>query len=563
MLEDLNIKDFALIDEASLEFNKGFTILSGETGAGKSILIGALSFLLGGRGGIEQIRSGCGEAHVSGTFTVENKEALHWLSDHDIELEDGRILLRRQIRSTGKSSAWIGGSPVTRSELTEFSSYLVDIHGQHEHQSLMRVSEHRRFLDSYAGITAEVSAFTSVYTELCQKRQLLAELNSNDATRRQKIDMLSFAVKEIEDAKLKAGEDDELEEEETRLSSFERLYSGIEDINNLLSGADEAVVPILKRLRQSVSHVAELDKKISPLYERVEAAFYEISDISDEFRNYERNLVFDPERLTAVQERLETLHKLKKKYASSSTAPISEVIAYCQSAKTQLEKLGGSEADRTSLTKEIESLVHTAYKQAVAISASRAAAAFRMSVGVEQILQKLGMAGTKFSVNVEKFDDPKMLQCTQFGIDSVEFLISANPGSPLLPLAKIASGGELSRVMLAIKTILAQSDMVSTLIFDEIDTGIGGQIAVSVGDHMKMLADKKQILCITHLASIAVYADTQIKIQKAVSDGKTSTHVRVLSEEERVLEIARMLSGDAASPESLEHARMMLKKFGG
>ena len=186
-----------------------------------------------------------------------------------------------------------------------------------------------------------------------------------------------------------------------------------------------------------------------------------------------------------------------------------------------------------------------------------------MSVGVEQILQKLGMAGTKFSVNVEKIDDPKMLQCTQFGIDSVEFLISANPGSPLLPLAKIASGGELSRVMLAIKTILAQSDMVSTLIFDEIDTGIGGQIAVSVGDHMKMLADKKQILCITHLASIAVYADTQIKIQKAVSDGKTSTHVRVLSEEERVLEIARMLAGDAASPESLEHARMMLKKFGG
>ena len=563
MLEDLSIKDFALIDEATLEFTNGFTVLSGETGAGKSILIGALSFLLGGRGGIEQIRTGCGEAHVSGTFSVENKEAQRWLSDHDIELEDGRILLRRQIRSTGKSSAWIGGSPVTRSELVEFSSYLVDIHGQHEHQSLMRVSEHRRFLDSYAGITNEVAAFTSVYTELCQKRQFLAELNSNDATRRQKIDLLSFAVKEIEDAKLKASEDEELEAEEVRLSSFERLYSGIEDINALLSGSEESVVPILKKVRQAVSHATELDKELSPIFDRVEAAFYELSDISEEFKSYERGLVFDPERLSAVQERLETLHKLKKKYASSTSAPIAEVISYCKSAKEQLEKLGGTDADRSALVKEIESLSHTAYKQAVAISASRAAAAFRMSVGVEQILQKLGMAGTKFSVNVVKTDDPEMKKCTPYGMDEVEFLISANPGSPLLPLAKIASGGELSRVMLAIKTILAQSDMVSTLIFDEIDTGIGGQIAVSVGDHMKMLASKKQILCITHLASIAVYADTQIKIQKAVSDGTTSTKVRVLSEEERVLEIARMLSGDAASHESLEHARMMLKKFGG
>ncbi len=563
MLEDLNIKDFALIDEASLEFTKGFTVLSGETGAGKSILIGALSFLLGGRGGIEQIRSGCGEAHVSGTFTVENKEALHWLSDHDIELEDNRILLRRQIRSTGKSSAWIGGSPVTRAELTEFSSYLVDIHGQHEHQSLMRVPEHRRFLDSYAGIVGEVSAFTSVYTELCQKRQLLAELNSNDATRRQKIDLLSFAVKEIEDAKLSAGEDEELEAEETRLSSFERLYSGIEGINEMLSSGEESVVPMLKKMRTAVSHVADLDKDLSPLVERVEAAFYELSDISEEFKSYERGLVFDPDRLSKVQERLETFRKLKKKYASSSSAPLAEVIAYCQSAKTQLEKLGGTDADRSSLIKEIESLQQTAYKQALAISASRSAAAFRMSVGVEQILQKLGMSGTKFSVNVVQNDDKTMTNCNAYGIDEVEFLISANPGSPLLPLAKIASGGELSRVMLAIKTILAQSDTVATLVFDEIDTGIGGQIAVSVGDHMKKLSDKKQILCITHLASIAVYADTQIKIQKAVLDGSTSTHVRVLSEEERVSEIARMLAGDTASPESLEHARMMLKKFGG
>ncbi|MCR5606398.1 MAG: DNA repair protein RecN, partial [Treponema sp.] len=385
-----------------------------------------------------------------------------------------------------------------------------------------------------------------------------------DANRRQRIDMLSFAIKEIEDAKLTSGEDEALEAEETRLSSFEKLYSDIENINEMFGGSEDSLVPVLKKIKATASRAFEFDKDLAPLVERVEGAFYELSDISEEFRSYSRRLVFDPERLSQVQDRLELLYKLKKKYASSSSAPIAEVIAYCESARTQLEKLGGTAADRTELEKEIKSLSHTAYEQAHAISSSRKAAAFRMSVGVEQILQKLGMSGTRFSVNIDEIEhDESMQTSTPYGIDDVEFLISANPGSPLLPLAKIASGGELSRVMLAIKTILAQSDMVSTLVFDEIDTGIGGSIAVAVGSHMKMLASKKQILCITHLASIAVYADTQIKIQKSVVDDKTSTHVHVINDDERVEEIARMLSGDTASVESLEHARLMLKKFGG
>ena len=568
MLEDLTIKDFAIIDCVTIDFNKGFTVLSGETGAGKSILIGAVSFLLGGKAEVAQIRAGCHEASVTGTFyfspDTDMSEAALWLNEHGIELEENRIILRRFIKDTGKSSAWIGNVPVTRADLAEFSSFLIDIHGQHEHQSLMKVPEHRKFLDARAGLVEEVKHFTSVYSELVEKRRLLQKLNSSDSERLRKIDMYEFAVKEIEEAKLKPDEDIALEDEENRLSSYEKLFSGIEAIKSTLNGADSSVVPLLKKIRRESQLVSSLDKSLVSLDGRIESSFYELSDICEEYENYARKLVFDPVHLQEVQDRISLIYNLKKKYASSSSASLKEVFDYYENAKSELEKLGAGAESREELEKIVSELEKNVYVLAKSISDKRKTAAANMSSEVESLLKQLGMNGTRFSVGInEKPGNDVEQRCGPYGMDNIEFLISANPGSPMLPLAKIASGGELSRVMLALKTIFAQNDAVQTLVFDEIDTGIGGEIAVAVGKHMQNLAKNRQILCITHLASIAVYADNQIKIEKGVVNGKTASNVHPVTGEDRVGEIARMLSGDSVSPESLEHARSMLLKFSG
>lgn len=568
MLEDLTIKDFAIIDCVTIDFNKGFTVLSGETGAGKSILIGAVSFLLGGKAEVSQIRAGCHEASVTGTFyfspDTDMSEAALWLNEHGIELEENRIILRRFIKDTGKSSAWIGNVPVTRADLAEFSSFLIDIHGQHEHQSLMKVPEHRKFLDARAGLVEEVKHFTSVYSELVEKRRLLQKMNSSDSERLRKIDMYEFAVKEIEEAKLKPDEDIALEDEENRLSSYEKLFSGIEAIKSTLDGADSSVVPLLKKIRRESQLVSSLDKSLVSLDGRIESSFYELSDICEEYENYARKLVFDPVHLQEVQDRISLIYNLKKKYASSSSASLKEVFDYYENAKSELEKLGAGAESREDLEKNVSELEKNVYVLAKSISDKRKTAAANMSSEVESLLKQLGMNGTRFSVGInEKPGNDVEQRCGPYGMDNIEFLISANPGSPMLPLAKIASGGELSRVMLALKTIFAQNDAVQTLVFDEIDTGIGGEIAVAVGKHMQNLAKNRQILCITHLASIAVYADNQIKIEKGVVNGKTASNVHPVTGEDRVGEIARMLSGDSVSPESLEHARSMLLKFSG
>lgn len=568
MLEDLSIKDFAIIESEHIEFSNGFTVLSGETGAGKSILIGAMSFLLGGKADVNQIRSGAHEAQVSGTFYLDSKEnqnpALEWLNDHGIETENNRILLRRYIRDNGRAGAWIGSTPVNRTDLAEFSSFLVDIHGQHEHQSLMRVPEHRKFLDARAGILPEVSAFTALYMELVEKRRLLAQLDSSDADRTRKIDMYNFAVKEIEDAKLKPEEDIQLEEEENRLSSYEKLFAGVDSIRNMLDGGDESVVSLLKKIRRESQNISILDKTLSSLDTRIESAFYELNDISEEFASYANKLVYDPSHLQEVQDRLSLIYSLKKKYASSQSAPLKEVFDYYENAQKSLEQLGAGSENREELMKSVSELEKKVYLAGKNLSEKRRATGDKLASEVEALLKNLGMNGTRFVVSITaKPGDQIEQKCGPYGFDNIEFLISANPGSPLLPLAKIASGGEISRVMLALKTIFAQNDPVQTLVFDEIDTGIGGEVAVAVGSHMKALAKNRQIFCITHLASIAVYADNQIKIEKGVAEGKTVSNVHPIQGEERVSEIARMLSGDADSAASIEHARTMLEKYSG
>ncbi len=562
MLEDLAIKNFALIDEVSLDFSDGFTVFSGETGAGKSILIGAMTFLLGGKGGLEVIRAGSHEASVSGTIRIANecKAAYEWLDEHGIEPENERVLLRRVIKDTGKTSAWIQGTPVTKNDLADFTSFLVDIHGQHEHQSLMYPASHRVFLDSYAGLNEQVAAFSELYSQLVEKRNLLKDINTSGAEWEQKMDMLQFAVEEITQAALHPGEDEELDAEEKRLAQYEKLFSDVDEVDSILSGG-ENIVSVLKKARSTVSHAAGIDSSLEKLSERLENAFYELSDISEELKSYKNSLVFDPVRLDEVQERSALIFRLKKKYAASQASPVADVIKYCEDAQNELDKMQSSRIDSGTLSEEIKVLERSVLAEASKISAARNEKALKFSADVMAVLSNLGMSNTVFKVNVaKKPGDTDVQRCGPYGFDDIEFLISANPGSPLKPLAKIASGGELSRVMLALKTVLSASDTTETLVFDEIDTGIGGEIAVAVGHHLRNLSQNHQILCITHLASIAVCADNQIKIEKIVSDGNTSTNVHYIEGNERVSEIARMLSGDAVSEASLLHASSLLEE---
>ena len=563
MLEDINIKDFALIDSLSIDFSSGFTVFTGETGSGKSILIGALSFLLGGKASIDQIRRGCHEAVVSGTIFVNPhcKQAFDWLEEHGIECDENRVLLRRTIKDSGKSSCWIQSVAVTRNDLADFTSFFVGIHGQHEHQLLMKSSEHIRYLDSYAGITAEVEDFSKYYHQLVEKRNLLDKISGEDSKRSEKMEILSFSIDEIESANLKIGEDSQLEDEESRLSQYEKLYEYVEQLSSGFNQGQETVLASMKHLSLLANHASAIDGTLENISSRLENAFYEISDINDEIKNYKNSLVFDPERLAQIQDRLALIFKLKKKYCQNGIESVEEILNYCEKAKEQLEFLSSYQQNSEKLESEIKELEKIVFEKAKNLSLKRRQSAEKMSMQIEEILSHLGMAGSKFSVSLTQKECTDLVQkCGVRGMDNVEFLICANKGGELKSLARIASGGEISRVMLAIKTVLAASDEVDTLIFDEIDSGIGGEVAVSLGQHIKNLSKNKQIFCITHLATIAVYADNQIRIEKKSDSESTKTTAVFVNGKDRIEEIARMLSGDTVDSVSLEHAKSMLEK---
>ncbi len=564
MIEDISIKDFALIDTLSLNLPPGFTVFTGETGTGKSILIGSISFLLGGKPQADTVRTGAEEAIASGTVLVEKNEgALQWLSEHGIEADSGRVLLRRSAKLGGKGACWIQGVPVTRLELAEFTSFLVDIHGQHEHQSLFRVSEHRRYLDAYAGIEDEVKAFSLLYAKLTSARQRREELSAEEKGLSEKRELLSFAIQEIEAAALEAGEDENLEAEEKRLSQHEKLYAALDQSVASLGGSSSSLpqdgaLSLIKKALATLESAAAIDSSLAGQVSRLENVFYEAQDISAELSEAMNSAIFNPARLEAVEERLSLIYKLKKKYGPS----LDDVIAFKQNAEKELEQLEHRDEEQGALNAEISALEKKLLEEGSVISQKRQKASIDMEKAVEDVLASLGMKGTSFKVSLKAKDSPEgKRSVSQFGFDNVEFLISPNPGEPLKGLAKIASGGELSRVMLALKTVLARADKTGTLIFDEIDTGIGGESAVAVGNHISGLSKGRQVLCITHLASIACQADNHIMIEKKSVNGKTSTSACEIKGEERAEEISRMLSGGKGGAASLDHARELLAKY--
>jgi len=559
MLEELVVHNYALIDELNLQFTEGLNILTGETGAGKSILIGALGLLAGLKADVDSIRSGRDELKVSGIVNVQGiPEAMSLLKKHGIEPEAGSIIIQRAVKKNGRSSIFIQSSPITQKVLRELSSLLFDLHGQHEHQSLLEVENHRKLLDRYGGLETAVSSFQSSYTELIRLRERYSALLANEKEQLREIDLLKFSIKEIREASLKIGEEEELEKEQRIMANHEKLFRSLEEVYSSVSENRGGAAVYLNRARQALSEAFEIDKGLEGRLKQLDNIYYELEDLTEGIRSYRAGIEFDPQRLEVVEERLGVVHRLQKKYAPG----IEEILQHCRLCEEKLERIENREEEKENLAKAAAELEIAVKQKAKELSGSRKSAAAVLQGKVEMELPQLGMPKARFKVEVhERRNKEGKLVYTQTGKDHVEFLITPNPGEPFKKLVQIASGGEISRVMLAIKSVLAESDHVSSLIFDEVDAGIGGEIALSVGRHLKGLSASKQVLCITHLATIAAQADNHIKVEKILRNGRAIVHVEGVKGESRREEIARMLAGDKSGETSLRHADELLRKY--
>ncbi|GAB1455428.1 DNA repair protein RecN [Spirochaetota bacterium] len=559
MLEELTIRDFAIIDRLSIRFEPGLNLLTGETGAGKSILIGAMSFILGAKSDTGIIRAGAEETLVTSVVSVaDNKDALEWLARHSIDVEDGAVILRRGLKKTGRGSSYIQNVPVVRQDLEEFASTLVEIHGQRDGQTLLKKDRHWALVDKFAGIEDDVASYGLLYAELGSKRKALETMASSEHERTRDIELLRFAIEEIDAASIQADEETILADEERRLSQHEKLFSAVSQAKELLSDGDGAIA----RLRKARTHLevaGAIDQRLADQARRLDDAYYELEDVGESLSSHADQLLFDPARLEEIESRMALLQRLKRKYG----ADIAEVLAYRGDAAVKLASLENWEEDRVGLERQIAELESGVFAKAESLSDARVSASKRLEQSVLAIVSTLGMPNARFIIRIERMPPlgGKMVVGPS-GADKLEFYVSANKGEPLRPLADVASGGELSRFMLALKTVLAEDGGANTMVFDEVDTGIGGEVALGVGAHLRTLAVAKQVLCITHLASIAARADNHLMVEKRIEADRTVTRLSRLQGEDRIVEIARMLSGDSQSKASLDHARDLVLKLG-
>jgi len=560
MLEHLSVINFAIIEHVELSLERGMTIFSGETGAGKSLIVDALGFLLGARADSSIIREGAKECSVSAVFTYSPYEDLRkWLAEKGIECDrDEGVLLRRTLKDSGRSLAWIQERQVSRNELLEFTQFLVDIHGQHEHQRLIDPATHISMLDAFAELDDELQQFQSEYTEWRQLAHEYAQLLEQKAKRAQEIDYLEFVIKDIASIKPKASEDEQLEAEEKILSQHEKLFGAISEASSLLDGADTAnVLHSLKRVRADLENARNIDARIASLSDRLSAVYYEIEDISESLKEHQSGLRFDPIRLESIEHRLADLQRLKRKYGPQ----LSDVLTRYERARASVETFSHADESAVELEGRLKRAKASVLERAVRLSEKRMASAAGFGASIEEIVRTLGMPEVQVHLRVTRTTDERgAYRISIRGIDQVEFFIAPNPGEPEQPLSRIASGGELSRLALALKAVLASRDVVETLVFDEIDAGIGGQVGVAVGRYLRQLSQFRQVLCVTHLATIAAQADHQGKVEKSVEHGRTSTQIHFLTRSEREVEIARMLSGTSESEVSRVHAAELLDK---
>lgn len=552
MLLSLSIKNYALIEELRLEFGPGFTVFTGETGAGKSIIIESIGLLLGGRASAQAVRKGSQRCFISGEFDAGklNELAGHLAASGLSDDGESTIIVRREIDAQGKSRAFVNDRPVTVAALETIGAYLIDVHGQNDHQSLLRPAAQRAILDRF-GQTETLRA--DVAGKHRQWRELVAKLEAKQLSEQERerlIDLYSFQVTEIDNARLQPGEEEEIEAQLPQLKNAERLAGLSDEAYQVLYGSDGAATEMIGKALRAFENIIAITGSLAETAESLKAAASQVEDAAREVESFRDNLTADPEKLNTALERQDLISKLKKKYGST----IADILAYRDETARQLNSISGSERDRKELeaaaAKALESLTHACAK----LTAARKKSAEKLGAGVEKELADLGMKKARFQASLEKLDTP-----TADGIDKMEFLFSANPGEDIKPLKDIASGGEMSRVMLALKTVLAKADTVPVLIFDEIDAGIGGPMGQVVGRKMSALARLRQVLCISHLPQIAAQADRHYHVAKHTAAGRTSTVVTELADTRRVEEIARMLSGDEVTQTARTHAAELIE----
>ncbi len=572
MLSDLRIVNLALVEQETLRFTRGLNALTGETGAGKSVIVGSINLALGMRASSDMIRTGADAAYVEATFQVPC-DSFSWQLVEELELvgdNSGEIVLAREISRSGRNVSRVNGIRVTLAQLKEIGDLLVDLHGQHEHQSLLSRSIQRAVLDEYAGgsVALLLEEVSRLYREYVRLKELKAYLESSERDRAQRADLLRFQVGEIDDAALAEGEDSSLEDEQRRLENVEtlretyerayyELYEGVRDEPGLVSRLESLVSDLAK--------AARVDRRAQPATDQFQEAAIVLRDLSREFRELADACDVDPQRLSEVTARLDLVNALKRKYGPS----LADVLEYRDNAARELSEIGKSEEQLLTIDDDIRRVAGDLVERASALSEIRKAAAKRLGELVSKSLADLALEHARFSVEVslrtaaEGFDlgDAKV-DIGPHGMDDVEVMFSANVGEPPKALASVASGGEISRVMLAIKAVLADCDRIPVIVFDEIDVGLGGAAAHAVARKMAQIARSKQIICVTHLPQIASIADGHCSIAKEVIGGKTRTVVRHLDTAERAAELARMLDGEV-SELSLAHAREMMAAAGG
>lgn len=553
MLEHLQITNYALIEDVHIDLTNGFTVLSGETGAGKSIILGAIGLLTGEKSDASVIRTGEKEAAISASLNIRDGDpVIEWLAERDLEPEDGTLTIRRIVKDTGRSLIYVQGQTVTRQELEALGGFLFDISGQHEHQSLVSSDKQRRVLDDFGRLHDVREGYADAYKEYERLHAQLQELEASVAAGARETDYLAYASNEIEKAKLQAGEDDTLAAELSRASHAEILHENMELASELLKGdaGGQGVLPALHDAVAALQKSSHVDPSLEDLVRRLESLRLEAEDIRGTVRDKMSSLFFSAEELDQLQARQAEIQRLKKKYGPS----LDDVLRFGADAREKLELAVNGEDKLIELRSRLDDLDKALQQRADGLTSARRAAAEKLSQEIEALLHPLGMKDAVFPIEISRGN--RRLS----GQDDVEFLISANKGEMPRPLKAIASGGELSRVMLAMKTVLAQADSVDTIIFDEIDAGIGGTVAHAVGEQLQRLAGHRQVIVITHLATIAARAQTQLVVAKKTVGERTKTEIFSCEGDVRIREIARMLSGEDTQI-SREHARLLLEEF--
>ncbi len=561
MLKELNIKNFAIIDQLRVEFTPGLNAFTGETGAGKSIVVDALNLALGERASTDLIRTGCQEAVVEADFEIDGrcmKNVSALLADQGIELgANESLIVRRVISSSGKNKVYINGSFANLATLASLGAVLADIHGQHEHQSLLSIDHQMEMLDSFGGLEGLREEVAAAYGRLMDVRKELAKLETGERDRAQREDILRFQKNEIDAAMLKPGEDLELANAQKVLTNSEKLAALCTMVDEVLYSSDDSVLSTLKKSISSLKDILDIDAKLASAVELCESARAQIEEAAREISSYRGTVEFDPERLEQIGDRLDLIQKLKKKYGNT----IEDIIEFGAKAGVDLDRMGHGIEEIERLKSEIQAIKFGLTDKASELTRKRMAAAKDLEKKVEAELARLGMKKTTFTLKITQQPGGDTLDGHQIGLrgaDRVEFLISPNPGEEPKPLARIASGGELSRVMLALKTILVEGDSIPTVVFDEVDAGIGGAVAEEVGKKLKRVAAKRQVFCITHLPQIASMADSHYGVSKSVKNNRTSTEVRLLDQKERIDEISRMLGGKTITEATIKHAEEMI-----